>query len=72
MVKILPPEQCIASQTLGTCCFGWFCNNNSEEAEFAQFNRIINNKFVVRDNGGSNVYYDNYIVIDKQKDNITT
>lgn len=42
-------------------CFGYFCNQDDKEAEFAQLVEIKNDRFLVRDNAGLKVYYDLYV-----------
>ena len=42
-------------------CFGYFCNQNGKEAEFAQLVEIKDKRFLVIGNAGLKVYYDLYV-----------
>ena len=41
--------------------FGYFCDDDFEDAEFGQIVEIINGRFLIRDNLGTKVFYEYYI-----------
>ena len=59
----LAPHTVVTPQntTINTNCFGYFCNYDDNEVEFAQLIDIAKNRFIVRDNAGHKLYYDLYI-----------